>query len=265
MPIHPLAQIDPTAELDSTVSVGPFAVIGPRVKIGAGTRIGPGVLVEQDTEIGRDCVIHHQASVGTAAQDTKYRGEPSRLIIGDQVVIRENATLNRGTAAQGTTRVGSHCVLLAYSHVAHDCTVGDHVVLSNGVQLGGHVTLEPFVVIGGMVPVHQFCTIGRHAFIGGGFRVVQDVPPYVLAAGEPLRMYGLNRVGLQRAGFSAESLKLLKRAFTVVYDKDRALTARLQELSSWPDPVGILRAIVDFFAVQNRGVIPRCTVRIPPG
>jgi UDP-N-acetylglucosamine acyltransferase len=258
LPIHPTAQIDPAADLDSTVSVGPFSIIGPRVKIGAGTEIGPGVFIEQDTEIGRECKIHHQASIGTAAQDLKYRGEPSAVRIGDGVIIRENVTVNRGTAARGCTRIGSHCALLAYAHVAHDCEVGDHVILANGVQLGGHVEVEPYATVGGLVPVHQFCRIGRHAFIGGGFRVVQDVPPFVLAAGEPLRMYGLNATGLRRAGFSEASRRQLKKAYALLYDRDRPLDQRLRELAAGEDEGGFIKQVLAFVSQSKRGIIPLC-------
>jgi UDP-N-acetylglucosamine acyltransferase len=252
--IHPSALIDPSAELDPTVSVGPFAVIGPRVRIGAGTKIGPGVLVEQDTVIGRECVLHHHASVGTAAQDLKYRGEPSRAEIGDRVIIREDVTVNRGTAG-GCTRIGRACALLAYSHVGHDCVVGESVILSNGVQLGGFVTVEDHANIGGMVPVHQFCRIGCHAFVGGGFRVVQDVPPYVLAAGEPLDMYGINLVGLRRAGFNPAARQRIKDAYRIVYDRALLLPRRLEELARRPDPDGTIGRIVAFLRQSRRGFI----------
>jgi len=256
MPIHPTAQIDPAAELDATVEVGPFCVIGPRVRIGPRTRIGPLAHIAQDTVLGAGCVVAAQTSLGTDAQDLKYRGEPSQLVIGDEVIIRENVTVNRGSRAAGVTRIGDRCVLLAYSHVAHDCTVGEKVVLANGVQLGGFVTVEAHANIGGLVPVHQFCRVGRYSFIGGGFRAVQDVPPYVLAAGEPLRMYGLNVVGLRRAGFSAPTRRLIKKAYALLYRRKLPLTERLAELETWEDAESVCRFIIDFVRQSQRGIIP---------
>ena len=182
--LHPTALIDPDARLGEGVTVGPYSIVGPGVVIGAGTSLGSHVLVDRDVTIGSDCRIHKGAVVGTDPQDLKYEGEATRLVIGDRTVIREYATLNRGTTALGHTSVGSDCLLMAYTHVAHDCQIGNHVILSNSVNMGGHVTIEDFAIIGGGTQIHQFVRIGCHAFIGGASAVRKDIPPFVKASGK---------------------------------------------------------------------------------
>lgn len=252
--VHVTALVDPTAELADGVTVGPYTIIGPNVSIGAGTRIGPHVLIERDTTLGTDCVIHNGAVLGTDPQDLKYAGEPTQLLIGDRTVIREYATLNRGTTAIGYTRVGSDCLLMAYAHVAHDCVLGDHVILSNAVNMGGHVTLGDWSIVGGMTPIHQFVRIGAHAFVGGGSRAAKDVPPFVKAAGSPLQLYGLNSVGLQRRGFSEEVRRELKRAYRLfflsTYNTSQALARARDELRALPE----IETFISFFEESERGV-----------
>ena len=181
MMIHPSAIVDSDAQIGEGVSIGPWALIGPGVSVGHGTTIGPRVLIERDTILGEDCKVGNGAVLGTDPQDLKYRGELSTLEIGDRTVIREFATLNRGTAASGRTVVGSDCLLMAYTHVAHDCELGNHVILANSVNMAGHVRIEDWVIVGGLTPIHQFVRIGAHAFVGGGSRVSQDVQTHARA------------------------------------------------------------------------------------
>lgn len=252
--IHPTALVADTAELGEGVSVGPYSIVGPQVKVGPGTRIGPHVLIEGDTTVGAECVLSKGAVLGTEPQDLKYAGEPTRLVVGDRTVIREYATLNRGTAASGVTSVGSDCLLMSYVHVAHDCHLGDHVILSNAVNMAGHVTIEDWVIVGGMTPIHQFVRIGQHAFVGGQSRIAKDVPPYVKAAGIPLQLYGLNSVGLQRRGFSEEVRRELKRAyrlfFASAHNTSQALERARDELRALPEVENFL----SFFEKSERGV-----------
>jgi UDP-N-acetylglucosamine acyltransferase len=252
--IHPTAIIDETAELGEGVVVGPYSIVGPGVRVGARTRIDSHVLVERDTELGEDCRISHGAVLGTDPQDLKYDGEPTRLVVGDRTTVREYATLNRGTTAQGYTQVGSDCMLMSYVHVAHDCVLGDHVILSNAVNMAGHVSIGDWAIIGGMTPIHQFVRIGAHAFIGGQSRISKDIPPFVKAAGIPVELYGLNSVGLQRRGFPEEVRRELKRAYRLVYGSSlnttQALARAREELRALPE----VEAFLAFFSASERGV-----------
>lgn len=252
--VHPSALIHEQAELASDVSVGPWSIIGPGVVIGEGTAVGANVLIERDTVIGRDCQIHHGAVLGTEPQDLKFEGEDTQLLIGDRTVIREYATLNRGTRAAGRTVVGSDCMLMAYVHVAHDCELGEHVILSNAVNMGGHVTIGDWAIVGGLTPIHQFVRIGTHAFVGGASRVNKDVPPYVRAAGSPLEVAGLNSVGLRRRGFSDEVRRELKRAYRLFFASEfnvsQALERARADLPASPE----LDAFLDFIESSERGV-----------
>jgi len=252
--IHSTAIVDPTAEIGTGVTIGPYSIVGPGVTIGPGTKIGPDVLIERDTVLGESCAIHKGAVLGTDPQDLKYAGEPTRLIVGDRTVIREYATLNRGTTALGYTQVGSDCLLMAYSHVAHDCQLGDHVILSNAVNMGGHVSIGDWAIVGGLTPIHQFVRIGPHAFVGGASRVAKDIPPYVKAAGSPVQLYGLNSVGLQRRGFSDDVRRELKRAYRLffgsTYNTSQALARAREELRDLPE----IEVFLSFFEASERGV-----------
>jgi UDP-N-acetylglucosamine acyltransferase len=252
--VHPTAIIHASAELGVGVDVGPYAVIGPNVVIGENTRIGSHVLVERDTVIGTGCVIHHGAAVGTDPQDLKYGGEPTTLRVGDRTVIREYATLNRGTQALGQTRVGSDCLLMAYVHIAHDCVIGDHVVLANAVNMGGHVLIEDWAIVGGVTPIHQFVRIGCHAFVGGASRVHKDVAPYLRVSGNPIKHYGLNSVGLQRRGFPEEVRRELTRAYKLLFrstlNVGQAIEQARSELELYPE----VRRLLDFMSATERGV-----------
>lgn len=252
--IHPTAIVDETAEIGEGVSVGPYSIVGPRVVVGDGTQIASHVLIEKDTVVGAACVIAKGAVLGTDPQDLKYAGEPTKLYVGDRTVIREFATLNRGTTALGYTSVGSDCLLMAYVHVAHDCQIGDHVVISNAVNMAGHVSIGDWAIIGGMTPIHQFVRIGVHAFVGGGSRVAKDIPPFVKAAGTPVQLYGLNSVGLQRRGFTEEVRRELKRAYRLFfassYNTTQALERARDELRAIPE----IETFVSFFEESHRGV-----------
>lgn len=252
--IHPTALVDPSAELAPGVVVGPYSIIGPNVKVGARTRIAGHVMIERDTSVGEECTIHQGAVLGTDPQDLKYMGEPTTLVVGDRTVIREYATLNRGTIASGVTRVGSDCMLMAYTHVAHDCHLGSHVILSNAVNMAGHVSIGDWAIVGGLTPIHQFVRIGAHAFVGGATRVAKDVPPYVKAAGSPMQLYGLNSVGLQRRGFPEEVRRELKRAYRLFFASNhnvkQALERAREELRAIPE----VEVFLSFFENSERGV-----------
>ena len=252
--VHPTALIDPSAELAPGVVVGPYSIVGPGVRVGARTRIGSHVLIERDTTVGEECTIHQGAVLGTDPQDLKYMGEPTVLVVGDRTVIREYATLNRGTIASGVTRVGSDCMLMAYTHVAHDCHLGNHVILSNAVNMAGHVSIGDWAIVGGLTPIHQFVRIGAHAFVGGATRVAKDVPPYVKAAGSPMELYGLNSVGLQRRGIPDDVRRELKRAYRLFFASNhnvaQALARAREELRALPE----VEVFLTFFENSERGV-----------
>ncbi|NQT27404.1 acyl-ACP--UDP-N-acetylglucosamine O-acyltransferase [candidate division KSB1 bacterium] len=253
--IHSTAIVDSKAELAEDVKIGPFTIVEGDVVIESGTQIDAHVLVADGARIGKNCRFHQGAVVGSLPQDLKFGGEKTTLEIGDNTVIREYCDLNRGTKHRGKSAIGKNSFLMAYTHVAHDCLIGDNVILANAVQLAGHVTIEDWVIVGGMVPIHQFCTIGQHAFVGGAYRVVQDIPPYILAAGEPLTYKGLNRVGLKRRGFSKEAIKALYKLYRLLYraklNKSQALEIIRSEVPDLPE----VKTVLDFIEHSERGII----------
>lgn len=253
--IHRTALIDPGAHLGAGVSVGPFAVLGPGVEIGPGSVIGPHAVIVRDTAVGRRCTVGAGAVLGADPQDLKYRGEPTHLDIGDDTTIREYATLHRGTAATGRTLVGRRCYLMAYVHVAHDCVIEDDVVLANAVQLAGHVHIETRASVGGLTPVHQFVRIGRLAFVGGGSRVPQDVPPFARAAGNPMKLYGINSTGLTRAGVPAEVRAALKHAFRLLFNSHLSVSQAVEQLRAESAHIAEVMQLVDFVVTSQRGVL----------
>ena len=249
MPIHPTAVVAPGAQLDPTVEVGPFCVVGPEVHIGAGTRLLAHVVVQGRTRLGARNVVHPFASLGGVPQDLKFRGEPTELRVGDDNVVREGVTLNIGTASGAMrTTIGSRCLLMAYSHVAHDCVLGDGVIVANGVGLAGHVCIDDNATVGGLAAVHQHCRIGRLAFVGGGSMVAQDVLPFCIAQGDRAQHAGLNVVGLRRAGFARSRVLGLRRALGCLFAPGRArrhsLEALEAELAHNDDDVAELLAFV---------------------
>lgn len=259
--IHPSAIVDPGAELDPSVEVGPYSVIGPKVRIGAGTRIASHVVIEGDTTIGRDNVVYQFCSLGAAPQDKKYRGEPTRLEIGDRNTIREYCSLNLGTVQDaGVTRLGNDNWILAYVHIAHDCQVGSNTIFSNNATLAGHVHVGDWVIMSGFAAVHQFCKIGEHAFVGMNASLSQDVPPFILAAGSPIAPRGLNIEGLKRRGFSADEISALRRAYRIIYKSgltlDEARAALAQEEAALDgNPAGRLRNMRAFLDNASRGIV----------
>ncbi len=231
--IDPRAVVSPLAELAADVEVGPFAVIGPHVTIGAGSVIGPHAVVNGPTRIGAECRIYQFASIGEAPQDKKYKGEPTRLEVGDRNIFREYCTVNRGTVHdKGVTTIGSDGLFLASSHVAHDCVIGDHVVFANCASIGGHVEIGDWVQLGGLSAVHQFCKVGAHAFIGGGAMVSRDVPPYVLITGNPALPHGVNVEGLKRRGFDPEQIRHIREAYRILYRMDLKLEEAVERLAA---------------------------------
>jgi UDP-N-acetylglucosamine acyltransferase len=252
--IHPTAILHEDAELGPDVEVGPGAVIGPGVIVGAGTRIGSHALIERDTVIGKECAIHHGAVLGTDPQDLKYDGEPTQLVVGDRTVIREYATLNRGTRESGRTTLGSDCLIMAYAHLAHDCHIGDRVILANSVNMGGHVTIGDWAIVGGLTAIHQFVRIGAHAFVGGASRVPMDVPPYVRAAGNPLKMAGLNGIGLRRRGFDADVRRELKQAYRIMFGAEATVAQALEQARAELELFPEVSTFLNFFEDSERGV-----------
>jgi UDP-N-acetylglucosamine acyltransferase len=252
--VHTSAVIDPSAELGVDVVIGPYAVIGPNVMIGDGTHVGAHAVIERDTTIGEQCRIHAGAVLGGDPQDLKYAGEPSRLVIGARTVIREFATVNRGTAQRGITEVGCDCLLMAYAHVAHDCEIGDHVIIANSVALGGHVLIEDWAIVGGLAGIHQFARIGAHAFVGGVAAVRKDVPPFVITAGNPAKLYGLNTVGLQRRGFSESVRAALKRVYKLFFLSNLNVTQAVAAVRAEGVTHAEVAHFLEFIEKSERGI-----------
>jgi UDP-N-acetylglucosamine acyltransferase len=254
--IDPHAVISPRAELASDVTVGPFSVIGPGVSIGPRTVVGPHVVINGSTAIGADNRIFQFASIGDAPQDKKYRGEPTRLEIGERNVFRESCTVNRGTARDhGLTRIGNDNLFMAYSHVAHDCIVGSNAVFANCAALGGHVQIGDWVILGGLTAVHQFTKIGAHAFLAGGAIVTRDVPPYVMVAGNPAVPHAVNTEGLKRRGFDAGQIRGIRHAYRVLYRSELKLTEALERLDALGADRPEVRVFVDFIRGSERSIV----------
>jgi UDP-N-acetylglucosamine acyltransferase len=253
--IHPTAIVSPAAELGDDVEIGPFAIIGPQVTLGPRSRIGPRATLEQNVRLGADCTVGTGSILGGPPQDLKYAGEETWVEIGDGTIVREYATINRGTTQSRRTSLGKNCLIMTYVHIAHDCHLGDRVILANGVQLAGHVTIDNCATISGLTPVHQFVKIGAYAFVGGMSRVTKDVPPYTKAVGSPMKLYGLNAVGLQRHGFSPEAISELKKAYRLFFRSglniSQALDRAKAELAQLPEVVTFLH----FIEESGRGVL----------
>ncbi len=253
--VHPTAILSPEVELEAEVTVGPYAVLNGRIRVGAGTRIGPHALIEGDTIIGRACQIHGHAVLGTAPQDLKYRGEPTRLTVGDRCVVREFATVNRGTVGGGGhTLLGNGVVVMASAHVAHDCTLHDGVILANQATMAGHVVLESHVIVGGMTGIHQFCRIGRHAFVGACSAVLQDVVPYIRVQGNRAKPFRLNTVGLRRHGFSRETLASLHYAYRLLFNAGLNTSQALDRIAAEVPPCPEVDYLVEFVKRSERGI-----------
>ncbi len=255
--IDPRAVVSPKAQIGDHASIGPFTIIEDDTVIGEGTSIAANALIGKGARIGNNCSIHHGAVVGHAPQDLKYAGEPTTCEIGDRTVIREYATIHRGTGDHGRTIVGSDCLLMGCIHVAHDCVIGNHVIMSNVASLAGHVVLEDHVIIGGLTPVHQFVRIGRHSMIGGGLRVPKDVPPFILGGQEPLIFQGLNSIGLKRRGFNQDTIDALEAAYKKIYHTGLNVSQAVakirddQSLMAFPE----VSMILEFIASSKRGIL----------
>ncbi len=254
--IHPTALIDPGAQLGENVSIGAYSVIGAGVEIGDGTSVGPHVVIEGPTRIGRDNRIFQFSSLGAEPQDKKYGGEPTRLEIGDRNTIREFCTFNRGTAQDvGTTRVGNDNWIMAYVHLAHDCQIGDHTIFANNAQLAGHVHIGDWAILGGFTVVHQFVRIGAHCLTAMGTILLQDVPPFVTAAGNPAVPHGINSEGLKRRGFSPEAIAALRRAYKTLYRSGLKLEEASVAIAAAASEEPALAPLADFLATPGRGLI----------
>ncbi|NCA69509.1 MAG: acyl-ACP--UDP-N-acetylglucosamine O-acyltransferase [Sphingobacteriia bacterium] len=254
--IHPTAVVDPGAWLDSSVEVGPFAVIGSAVEVDAGTRIGPHAIIMGQTRIGRDNRIFQFTSVGEDPQDKKYGGEPTRLEIGDRNQIRECVTIHRGTAQdQGLTRIGNDNLFMAYTHVAHDCWIGDHVIMANAASLGGHVQIQDWAILGGFTIVHQFSRIGAHSFCAMGSVLGKDVPPYVMVSGHPAEPHGINVEGLKRRGFGDATIQSIKRAYRTLYLGNLKLAEAMIELRRMAADAPEIGILADFILDSRRSIV----------
>jgi UDP-N-acetylglucosamine acyltransferase len=254
--IHPQAIVDPSARLADDVAVGPWTLIGPDVEIGPGTVIESHVVIKGPTRIGSNNRIFQFATVGEDCQDKKYAGELTRLEIGDSNIIREGVTIHRGTVQdEGITRVGSDNLLMAYVHVAHDCNVGNHIVLANNAALAGHVHVGDHTILGGFTAVHQFCKIGAHVMCGAGTVVLQDIPSYTLATGNPAKPHGINSEGLKRRGFSAESIRLIKQAYKAIYRQNLTLSEALERVRELAKLDPAIEPVIQSLKASSRGII----------
>ncbi len=254
MNIHPTAIISPDAQIEEGVTIGPYTIIGPEVRIGKHTVIGPHVVIERLTEIGESCKIDQFAAIGGDPQDLKYRGEKTKVIIGNYNTIREFATIHRATVSDiGVTIIGDYNLLMAYSHVAHNCKLDNHVILANSANLAGHIHVEDYAIVGGLTGVHQFTRIGAHCIIGGASAVNKDVPPYTMASGNHAKLYGLNQIGLRRRGFSEETIAALKHAYRIMFRmsllRKDAVAKVLSEVPGYPE----VRRFVEFIDGSSRG------------
>lgn len=258
--IHPTAVVDPGAQLAEDVEVGPFSVIGPHVIIGAGTQIGAHVVIDGHTRIGERNRLHSSSVLGGPPQDKKYDGEPTRLEIGDDNTIREFCTFNTGTIQdESVTRIGSKNWIMAYVHIAHDCVIGDNVILANTATLGGHVHVGDWVILGGMTGVHQFVRIGAHAMTAGGTILLQDLPPYVMGSGNPAAARGMNFEGLRRRGFSADAINALRRAYKTIYREGHTVAAAVEHLQvqigQSPELTAEIQPLLVFLRESQRGIV----------
>lgn len=253
--VHPTAIVSDDAVLASGVEIGPFAIVGPGCELGEGCVIAPRATLERNVKLGRKVRIGVGAVLGGDPQDLKFQGEETTVEIGEGTVIREYSTINRGTSESFKTTVGRSCFIMSYVHLAHDCHLGDGVILANGVQLAGHVRIEDRAIISGLSAVHQFVRIGRHSFIGGCSRVSKDIPPFLKAVGNPVKLYGLNTVGLQRAGFDETTLRELKRAYRLFFNSDLNISQALERAEQDLDQRPEVQELMRFLEASGRGVV----------
>jgi UDP-N-acetylglucosamine acyltransferase len=253
--IHPTAIVDSKAELGNNVEIGPFSIIEGDVMIEEGCKLQSHVLIASGARLGKNIFVGKGAVLSTEPQDLKFKNEKTYLEVGDSTVIREFATLNRGTSHSYKTVVGENCFLMAYMHIAHDCIIGNNVIISNAVNMAGHVVIEDYAAVGGLTAIHQFVRIGQHSFVGGGLRIPKDVPPYILAMGEPLQYGGTNHIGLSRRGFDKEVLLEIKRAYKLIYRSNLTVSEAIAEIESTLKSLPEIKNIIDFVEKSERGLI----------
>jgi UDP-N-acetylglucosamine acyltransferase len=253
--IHPTAIIAPDADIAADVEIGAFAIVGEGCTIESGCVIAPRATLERNVTLGRSVKVGIGTVLGGAPQDLKYAGEETTVEIDDGTVIREYATINRGTAHSFKPTVGTNCLIMSYVHIGHDCRIGNSVILSNVVQLAGHVTIEDKAIISGVSAVHQFARIGRHSFIGGMSRVSKDIPPFLKAVGNPVKLYGLNTIGLQRSGMDEETIRELKRAYRLLFRSDLNVTQAIERAQTEIEPLPEVKELIRFVEASERGVV----------
>lgn len=253
--IHPSAIVNPAAKLGNNISVGAYAVIEGDVKIGNDCIIGPHAVIYNGARLGNNVKIFQGASVANFPQDLKFGGEQTLFIIGDDTVVREFATLHRGTLETGKSQVGKNCLLMAYSHIPHDCIVGDNCIIANSVQIGGHSHIEDWVIIGGLAGLHQFSRVGEHSMIAGAAKITQDVPPYILAVNDPAEFGGLNVIGLRRRGFKTDDIETLKEAYKYLYDRSLNVTQAVDIIEKKLGSNIYVRKILSFLSGTKRGIV----------
>jgi UDP-N-acetylglucosamine acyltransferase len=253
--IHNSALISSQSKIGKNVSIGPYCIIEDNVIIGDNTKIDAYTIIKQFSEIGLNNHIFSHCVIGEIPQDKKFKGEKTKLIIGDNNIIREFCTINRGTIELGTTKIGNDCLLMAYVHIGHDCIVNNNIILANGVQLGGHVIIEDYAIVGGLTPVHQFCKIGEHALVGGGLRVVQDIPPFIIANGQPLKFSGINSLGLRRRNFKSNQRTNIKKAYKLIYNSNYNTTQALEQIKNNLNIKNEVLTIIEFINDSSRGII----------
>lgn len=253
--IHPTAIVSSKSKIGNNVNVMPFSIIEDNVEIGNDCTIGPHAVIYNGARIGNNVIISQSVSIAHTPQDLSFNGEETFFYVGDNTIIYEFVTLHRGTKSTGFSSVGKNCMLMAYSHVAHDSVVGDNCILANGVQIAGHCILEDYVNIGGLTPVHQFCKVGQHSMTGGGFRIVQDVPPFILAGNEPLRYSGLNSIGLRRRGFKSEDIDALKKAYSILYNKAYNVSQAREKIEATLGENEYVKKTLEFLKDSKRGII----------
>ncbi len=252
--IHPTAIISDSAKIHRTAKISPFAIIEGETKIGANCEIGANVFIGEGTTLEKGVKVFTGAAIGGVSQDLKFNNQESFLTVGENTILREFVTVNRGTEKESTTQIGKNCLVMAYTHIAHDCKIGNSVILANSVQMGGYVEIDDFAGVGGIVPIHQFVKIGKFAYIGGGYRVPKDVPPFILAAEEPLKFCGLNVVGLRRRGFKNEQISELKRIYKTIFASKLNVKQALEKLQTEPNSIE-KDEVVNFIRNSKRGII----------
>ena len=253
--VHATAIVSPKAELGDNVTIGPYSIVEDDVIIGSDCKIGSSVVLAPGSRLAKNVIVAHGAIIGSVPQDLKFKGEPTTAEIGEGTTIREYVTVNRGTDWRRRTTVGKNCLIMTYAHVAHDCDIGDNVIMANSVNLAGHIVVEDFAIIGGVVPVLQFVKIGCHSMIGGGYRVPQDVPPYSLVAGYPLKVRGLNAVGLKRRGFKPEVLKALREAYELMFFSGLNTSQAIERIRAEVQLVPEVEHLIDFTKETKHGMI----------